>query len=95
MKTDFNIHLLSPNFTREELDAYDKYWDSIIAKQTLIEDAERKGKIEGRLEGKIEGRLEGKMEGAIETARRMKRKGFLPSDIAELTGLSVEDIDTL
>lgn len=76
-------YLAESAFTREELDAYDKYWDSIIAEQTLIEDAERKGRIEG------------KMEGAIETARKMKRKGFLPSDITELTGLSIEDIDTL
>lgn len=35
MKPDFSNLLYS---NREELDAYDKYWDSIIAEQILIED---------------------------------------------------------
>ncbi len=41
-------------FTKKELEAYDKYWDTIRTERTLIADAEEKGKMEGKMEGKIE-----------------------------------------
>ena len=43
----------------------------------------------------IEGRMEGRMEGKLEVAIIMKAKGIEPSLIAEVTGLSKEDIDRL
>ena len=46
-------------------------------------------------EGEEKGKMEGKMEGKLEVAIIMKAKGIEPSLIAEVTGLSKEDIDRL
>jgi predicted transposase/invertase (TIGR01784 family) len=80
-------YLQESAFSKEELESYDKYWDSIQTEKTLYEGAERKGKIEGIIEGKIEGK--------IDVAKSMKLKGFSVSDIAELTSLSKEQIEKL
>ena len=45
--------------------------------------------------GKEEGREEGKAEAAIASARKMKSKGYPSNDIAEITGLTVEEIERL
>ena len=42
-----------------------------------------------------EGRVEGRAEEKIEIARNMKKKGYDPVDIAEMTGLSPEEIERL
>ena len=52
-----------------------------------------KGRAEGRAEGKVEGKAEGKAEGKMETARMMKSKGFSIADIADITGLTKEEIE--
>ncbi|MBK9253874.1 MAG: Rpn family recombination-promoting nuclease/putative transposase [Saprospiraceae bacterium] len=41
-------------YTKAELEAYDKYWDSIRTEKTLIADAEAKGEQIGIQKGKIE-----------------------------------------
>lgn len=66
-------------FSKEELATYDKYWDSIASEITLINEAEQRGK----------------QEQMLHTARKMKAKGFSLDEIAELTGLSQETIETL
>ena len=68
-----------------------------------IKEGRAEGIKEGRAEGIKEGRAEGLAEGLAEgiektkreNARRMKAKGFASADIAEITGLSVEEIDQL
>ena len=45
--------------------------------------------------GKEEGREEGKAEATIASARKMKSKGYPSVDIAEITGLAVEEIERL
>lgn len=50
---------------------------------------------EGKAEGKAEGLAEGKAEGKAEIALQMKLKGLETSLIAEVTGLSVEEIENL
>jgi len=54
-----------------------------------------KGKKEGRKEGRREGRREGRIEGKIEIAFNAIKKGFDDQTIADLTGLSIEDIQKL
>ena len=49
----------------------------------------------GRLEGKIEGRLEGKIEGMIEVAKNLVKMGLSNSQILEVTGLSIEEVEQL
>jgi predicted transposase/invertase (TIGR01784 family) len=46
-------------------------------------------------EGKIEGKIEGIKEEKFKTASQMKRKGYNPDDISEITGLSLEQIRLL
>jgi len=57
------------------------------------------GRAEGRAKGLAEGRAKGRAEGAsaakLETARKMKAKGFSPADIAELTGLTLDQVQAL
>ena len=46
-------------------------------------------------EAKAEGHAEGRAEKKIENARKMKAKGFAIEDIAEITGLTAEEIENL
>lgn len=57
--------------------------------------AKLEGKIEGRAEGLAIGKEEGLKEGILLNARKMKEKGFSMDDIADITGLSFEEIETL
>jgi predicted transposase/invertase (TIGR01784 family) len=50
------------------------------------------GLHKGLEEGRKEGLEEGKKKGRLETARKMLAKGYTPGEIAEVTGLAVEDI---
>jgi predicted transposase/invertase (TIGR01784 family) len=92
------------SYTKEELETYDKYWDTIRTQRTFIVDAESKGivlgkiegKIEGRIEGKIEGIIEGKIEGKIETAKNLKLLNILTNhQIADATGLNIDEVNAL
>lgn len=57
------------------------------------------GRAEGRVEGRVEGRAEGRAEGehvrSVEIARKMKIKGMSVSDISDMTGLDVEEIEQI
>jgi predicted transposase/invertase (TIGR01784 family) len=44
---------------------------------------------------KLEGKLEGRLEGKLEIASKMKKRGLPLDQIAEDTGLSVEEITRL
>ena len=48
-----------------------------------------------REEGKLEGKLEGVTEGKLEAAKRMLEKGFSIADIADITGLPTDKIESL
>ena len=93
--------------SREERLKYDRalkrYRDTLNAmtgaEQKGIEKGREEGRAEGRAEGLAEGeakgRAEGRAEGLRDTARKMKQKG-LPADlIAEMTGLSLADIEAI
>jgi hypothetical protein len=47
------------------------------------------------LEGLQKGKLEGKLEGKKETARKLKARGMAIQDISDITGLSIELIQSL
>ena len=61
-----------------------------------LEEGRAKGMEEGRVKGLEEGRAQGLEEGAqdkaADIARKMKSKGMAVSEIAELTGLTVDEI---
>ena len=87
------------SMTDEERREYRDYMVSVHAAKDAIETAKEEGRAEGRAEGREEGREEGRAEGeqakAIDTARKMKAKGFSIEDIAEITSITVEEIDRL
>ena len=82
--------------SRDERLKYDealrKYRDTI----SVFEGARMEGLMEGRMEGRKEGRMEGLMEGQrsekMENARKMKIYGLALDMIAEITGLSIEEV---
>ena len=57
-----------------------------------LAEGKAEGKIEGLAEGEAKGKAEGLAEGKMEVARAMKAKGLGMALIAELTGLSEEEI---
>lgn len=79
----------------EEQKAFEKYFEDLMYQASMAESSYKRGKIEGKQEGKLEGRLEGKLEEKYIIARNMKRKGIDVVVIAEISGLSVKEIEAL
>lgn len=88
-------------FEAAEIAKFDKserveYEDSLKVMRdwySVIETAELKGEAKGREEGRAEGRAEGEYLRQLKIAAKMKGKGYPAEDIAELTGLTAEDIE--
>ena len=55
----------------------------------------RQGRAEGMAKGIEQGKNEGEMNERLKNARRMKTKGYPIDDIADITGLSAEEINSL
>lgn len=53
------------------------------------------GYIDGKAEGRAEGKVEGKNERNIEIAKNLLARQMDIKDIAEVTGLSIEEIEKL
>ena len=89
------IAQFTPEERREYQESVKDYWDYYSTMKT----AHKKGKAEGRAEGLAEGEAKGRAEGRAaaikENARKMKEKNIPVEDIAEITGLSVEEIESL
>lgn len=66
-------------FTKEELEHYDKYWESVRVERTAIEDA---------LE-------EGEKIGIKKVTKNLKNSGMGYQQIADIPGLSVKEIEFL
>ncbi|WP_367364468.1 Rpn family recombination-promoting nuclease/putative transposase [Candidatus Tisiphia endosymbiont of Nedyus quadrimaculatus] len=79
------------NFTDEEREAYEDHlkWLRIEA-NTLKKQLEK-----GRVEGKAEGREEGRYEERITIARKLLKENMTSEHIANITGLSIEEINKL
>ena len=79
------------SLSKQERLAYDenlrKYRDTIAVMEGQY--------LEGMEKGEVKGRAEGRAEANCDNARRMKAKGFSASDIAEITGLTTEEIAKL
>lgn len=72
-------------------------WEKAKARFALEGRAEGRavGRIEGRVEGRVEGRAEGEVYGQVKLIKSMRERGLEVSEIADMTGLSVADIDAL
>ena len=75
-------------FTREQLLGYDMFWDRVRRDKDMADEL-RETKV------KLEETTEQLKKEKIDTARRMKAKGYAIEDIAEITGLTAEEIEGL
>lgn len=84
-------------FTKSEA-ARDAYWRRLefqMEQKSIKVEAQREGRAEGLAEGRTEGCTEGRADEKREIAARMKGRGLDSRQIAELTGLSEEEIAAL
>ena len=77
----------TPEERREYEASVKNYWDYF----STVSTAEKKGRAEGRAEGLVEGEVIANRK----NASRMKAKGYAIEDIAEITGLTSEEIAVL
>ena len=81
--------------SQEDWDRYEAnrkiYRDNLATEQWALEMGEKKG----RQIGLEEGIQIGREEGMLDAARGMKTKGYPLEDIAQITGLSMEEIQKL
>ena len=87
------------SMTPQERHAYDEHLSAVMIQNDVLDTAKLEGRIEGCAEGLAEGRAEGLTEGRVkeklENAKRMKDKGCAIDFIAEITGLSLVEIEQL
>ena len=81
--------------SKDELKAYYRHLDNIVILRDNINTERAEGRAEGRAHGRAEGLEAGRQEERRQNAIRMKAKGFPAQDIADITGLSPEEIDRL
>lgn len=90
-------------YTEAQLNGYDHFWDEVRSSEMFYSDAREKGREEGLIEGIKKGREEGLKDG-IEKGSKNTKKAFLENmmskgldagTIADLTGLSKEEVETL
>lgn len=83
----------------KERRAYDAHIDAIMVQNDVLDTARDEGLVEGlkigRAEGLAEGREQGRMEGLRSVARRLISLGMSDREIAEMTGLTEDEIRTL
>ena len=93
-------------YTETEMAAYDKFWDAIRVEQAFVDEAEiryekglekglEKGREKGREEGIEIGKEKGREQANMAIVRRMKERGFSVEEIADMTGLTPEEIECL
>ena len=82
-------------FTDGEMLAYEKYWLDVSTEKSALQRERAEGRAEGEKIGIERGRAEGEQSKAISTARLMKSKGYPLDEIAEISGLSISQIQSL
>ena len=79
----------------DELGAKLAEMDHLAMVDAAEEKGEARGKAEGRAEGKAAGLAEGEAKASHEIAANMLQKGYAPTSISEVTGLSETEISRL
>ena len=78
-------------YTKEQLEAYDKWKIDTMTAASMLIAAEDKGKAEGKAEGEAIGLEKGKAEIAV----RLLKKGMTIEDVSDATELPIEQIERL
>ena len=79
------------NYEDEDV-AYDRF-SEYTAEQRKA--AKLEGEVKGKLEGLLEGEVKGKVEGKVEVAKNLVKIGLPAHKIQEVTGLSLEVIESM
>ncbi len=80
------------SFTQEEFNMYYTEEEQKKIRQAQDDTVRRLGMEEGMENGRAEGRAEGEAMANRASAKKLKEKGMVVADIAEVTGLSEEEI---
>lgn len=83
------------NMSKEERAQYDYEWKIYNDYLNTFNSAEKKGHAEGLAEGRAEGLAEGRSSEKNEIAKKMKAIGQPTDFIADITGLTIEEIEKL
>ena len=101
------VQLEESAFSKAQLLGYEKFWDIVsTAKMHIssslrdglekgLKEGREQGLQEGRERGLREGREQGLQEGKLSIARNLKQLGLAPEDIAQATGLTLEEISAI
>ena len=89
--------------SKEEMWAYEDFWDKLGAERLLFVDSNKISREEGRAEGRAEGIAEGRKKGIVEGRKEEKKSiaqnlvslGMSTEDIVKVTGLSASEVDAL
>ena len=73
--------------TKNELLAYEDFWDKLGAERLLFVDSNRINREEGRAEGRAEGKAE--------VARNLLHMGMSVDDVAKACGVTKEEVERL
>jgi len=76
-------------YTKEELESYERYWDSVRVEKALIYDALNEGRLKGEKQGRLEGERQGQLIGKIEGKEEEKVEAIIAG---HLEGLSLETL---
>lgn len=83
----------------EEYREYERYYEDLRYRASMFKSSyvrgEKKGKREGLEEGEKVGLKKGKLETAKKMAKKMKERGIAIEAIAEITGMTAQEIDKL
>ena len=78
-----------------ERNAYYQHLDDMARLHDTVTSGYEEGRFDGKKEGRAEGLAEGIEKEKLRNAKAMKAKGYLLNDIADITGLPVEEIEKL
>ena len=86
-------------YTEAELNTYEHYWDAVYYERGVIRHGYKQGMEQGMKQGMVQGIAQGVAQGVAQTNRKnaakMKAKGIDDATIAEITGLSMDEIESL
>ena len=92
-------------YSEAEMLAYDRYWDQVRLDKALADERDAARAELDETNAKLDAatakldaekaRADAAVEKLRQTARKMKAKGFSDADIADLTGLSADEIAAL
>jgi len=90
-------------YTEAELNTYEHYWDAVYYERGVIRHGYKQGMEQGMKQGMEKGMEQGIAQGVAQgvaqtnrkNAAKMKAKGIDDATIAEITGLSMDEIESL